>query len=209
MLASKGKNILLVVSLLLVVGLAKSNAQDKKAIFLVETDPLTFVAGGVGAHFGWTPKKSNHFGFGLAIVAGLEYPDAFVNLNKNNKDMGWHVKINQGMGLWTHYYFNQKNKGWFTGLQLFTQEMALTNDDFPGETDRTNLVLIALQAGYVWYPFKKEHLYLRPWAGLGYQTTISPTFEPGNVDPDLEVGDKEYELTPVMPFATVHVGYKF
>jgi hypothetical protein len=204
------RNSIFLIWTLLLIGILDLHAQEKdKHEFLIEADPLPFIMGGVAAHFGWSPKKSEHLTIGLAFVAQIKYPDAFIELDARNKDMGWGVKINQGMGLWSQYYFRKKNDGWFAGLQLFTQEMELTNENFAGETDRTNTVLIALQGGYLWYPFSRQKFYLKPWAGIGYQSVISGTIEPDKVDPDLNVGNLEYHLTPLMPFATVHLGYRF
>jgi hypothetical protein len=62
---------------------------------------------------------------------------------------------------------------------------------------------------FTWYPFKKQNFYLRPWAGIGYQSVITGTIEPDKVDTDLNVGNLEYHLTPLMPFASVHLGYRF
>lgn len=123
--------------------------------------------------------------------------------------MGWRLKVNQGAGLWTHYYFKQPNKGWFTGLQVITQEMELRNNAFPGQKDRTNILMLAVPTGYVWYPIKNVNLFLRPWAGLGFQKTIKSTFEPEKVTPEMVIGEREYHLPSVIPFATFHVGYTF
>lgn len=180
-----------------------------KHIFIVEIDPLPYLWGGAGGHFGWTPKGNKHFAYGAGIIAGPELPDAVHNMSSKNKNQGWHLKVNQGASLWTHYYYRQPNKGWYSGLQLITQEMKLTNDHFPGEADRTNTLIVALSTGYVWYPSKKVNLYLRPWAGLAYQKTIKSTFEPGEVTPEMVVGDREYHLSSLLPFATFHIGYKF
>lgn len=208
---TKIKFLVLVLILGITIGHATAQEVKQKGTneFMVEIDPIPIIMGGFGGHFGWSPKKSEHFTFGLSFIAQATYPKAFIDLYDQNKEMGWGVKINQGMGLWTHYYFDQRNQGWFVGLQLFTQEMEITNENFPEETDRTNTILIAAQGGYLWYPFKKKKLYLRPWAGLGYQSVVSGSFDPDSVDPDLEVGDLEYYLAPVMPFATVHFGYRF
>jgi len=185
------------------------NINNENHIFMAEVDPIPYLLGGVGGHFGWIPKKSEHFAFGIGFISGPEFPDAIINMDSKNKNQGWHLKINQGMGLWTQYYFKEKNQGWFAGLQLFTQEMELSNDDFPGETNRTNVLMIALQVGYVWYPLKKARLYIRPWAGFGYQDIVKGTLEPGKVTPDMVIGNKEYNLNKFMPFATFHIGYVF
>jgi hypothetical protein len=188
---------------------AQETEFEKRWMYSFEIDPLPYIMGGVGGHIGFTPKKSDHVSFGLSFISNMNYPDALINISDKNKDMGWHMKINQGMGIWTHYYFKEANEGWFAGLQLFTQEAQLENDDYPNEINRTNLVMAAFQAGYHIYPFKNISLYLRPWAGFGYQTAISATFEPDAVTKDMIIGEKEYDLNNFMPFATIHIGYTF
>ena len=197
--------------MLIVLGFSFSigyTQETKRTEFILEIDPLPYLLGGVGGHIGWSPKNTGKITMGLGFVAKPEFPDAFINQNSKNKDQGWQLKVNQGMGIWGQYYLKEQNQGWFTGIQLFTQEIQLTNTNYPGETDRTNTLLIAVQGGYVWYPFSKHNFYLRPWGGLGYQTTISPTFEPDKVDPDLQIGNKKYYLAGIMPFATLHLGYR-
>lgn len=181
----------------------------KKHQFLVEVDPIPYALGGFVGHFGWSPKTIESFTFGLSVIGGLEFPDAYINIEKENRDKGWNLKVNQGIGVWAHYYFKRKNKGWFTGLQLFTQEFKLTNDNYPGEVNRTNTVSTAFQIGYLWYPFKKGGLYFRPWGGFGFQNAIGASFEPGEVTKDMRIGEDTYKLTRFMPFATLHIGYRF
>lgn len=186
-----------------------SSRQAPKHLFLFEIDPLPYLLGGAGGHFGWTPKNNKHFAFGIGFIAGPELPDALHNMSAKNKDQGWQLKVNQGAALWTHYYFQSPHKGWFTGLQLITQELELSNKHFPNQKDRTNTLMLAISTGYVWYPIRDVNLYLRPWAGFGFQKTIKTTFEPEKVTPEMRIGDREYDLPAILPFATFHVGYNF
>lgn len=184
-------------------------SQIRKSQFIVELDPLPYILGGGGGHLGWTPLSSKHFTFGLGFVIGPEFPEPFVEMDKRNKDEGWSLKVNQGAGVWVQYYLREPNEGWFTGLQVFTQEMELQKDEYPDQSDRTNVLMGAVQAGYVWYPLNKVNLYLRPWAGFGIQKTIKATFDPDEVDPEMRIEDREYYLASFLPFATFHIGYAF
>lgn len=130
-------------------------------------------------------------------------------MNKKSKGQGWNLKVNQGLGIWTQYYFKSKNGGWFTGLQLFSQKFKLGNDNYPGQYDRTNIVMLALQLGYIWYPVKKLNLYLRPWAGFGLQKARDGIFKPEKVNSEMTIGSKEYHMDPIQPFVTFHIGYTF
>jgi outer membrane protein W len=53
--------------------------------------------------------------------------------------------------------------------------------------------------GYNWHPFKSQ-FYIKPWFGLGYTSKISG---------DNSINNVEYNISPFVPFATVHVGYTF
>jgi hypothetical protein len=200
--------ILLTLLILMSYGLRAQKFAKEDRLFMVETDPIPFALKGFDVHFGFMPSKSEHFSFGLSIMAGLEYPDQILEINEKNKGQGWSLKVNQGMGLWANYYFNKKHEGWYAGLQLFTQELKLTNSNFPNQTDLTNTVLVSTQVGYVWFPFK-NYFYLKPWAGIGYHTPVDGTFEPDKVDPEMEIGNQKFYLDKFMPFATVHLGYVF
>jgi hypothetical protein len=190
-------------------GQAQPADSSREHLFGLEVDPVPFALGGGAAHLTWTPKQSDHFTIGLNLIVNVTYPDFVVNMNSQNRDQGWSVKINQGIGHWVHYYIKARNRGWFVGLQMATMEMELTNDSYPGAKNRTNLIMFAVQAGYHWYPWSDNGIFLRPWAGLGYQTVIKGTFEPGKVTTDMRIGDKTFELDEFLPFVAIHIGYTF
>jgi hypothetical protein len=43
-------------------------------------------------------------------------------------------------------------------------------------------------------------MYIKPWMGLGYTTKVSG---------DNSIDGKEYDIAPLVPFLTLHVGYTF
>jgi hypothetical protein len=187
-----------------------STKSIQKSTFSVEIDPIVpIVLHGFSGHFMWKPKKSNHLVFGLAIIISGELPSFIINLNSKNKDMGWNYKINQGLGLEMEYYYKKANKSWFSGLQLLTQEINLTNDNVP-EVDehRTNIGMVVLTTGYKWYPFSKRHFYLKPWAGIGYSGVMKGAFS-SEVISNTTVGDYTYDIMALMPYAALHIGYTF
>lgn len=53
---------------------APASSPGSAHVFLVEVDPLPYLLGGMGGHFGWTPKNSKHLAFGIGFVAGPEFP---------------------------------------------------------------------------------------------------------------------------------------
>lgn len=183
---------------------------EQRSTFSIEIDPFVpIVLHGFSGHVMWKPKKSNHFVFGLAIIIGGELPEFIINLNSKNKDMGWNYKINQGLGLEMEYYYKNANKSWFSGLQLITQEINLTNDNVPSvDEHRTNIGMVVITTGYKWYPFKKEHFYLKPWAGIGFSGVLNGAFS-SEVIPNTNVGTYTYDLAPITPYAALHLGYTF
>lgn len=187
-----------------------SNTKSEKGTFSFEIDPIVpLVLKGIGGHFIWKPKKTDHFIFGLAMVANGTLPEGILNLDSKNKNLGWHYKINQGFGLETEYYFKQANRKWFVGLQLFTEEINLTNDHVPSVSEhRTNIGMAVITVGYKWYPIRKVNLYLKPWAGIGYTGIIHSAFSSEVID-NTQVGSYKYHLATLSPFATVHIGYTF
>lgn len=182
----------------------------QKSIFSVEIDPIVpILLHGFSGHIMWKPKKSNHVVYGLAIIAGGELPSFVINLNSKNKEMGWNYKINQGLGLEMEYYYKKANTSWFSGLQLLTQEINLTNDNVPSvDEHRTNIGMAVITTGYKWYPFKKEHFYIKPWAGIGYSGVMKGAFS-SEVIPNTIVGSYTYHISPITPYAAIHLGYTF
>jgi hypothetical protein len=179
-----------------------------KSTFSAEIDPIVpIVLHGFSGHFMWEPKKSVHMVYGVAIMIGGELPSFVINLDSKNKDMGWNYQINQGLGLELEYYYKKANKAWFSGLQLLTQEIDLTNDNVP-EVDehRTNIGMVVFTTGYKWYPFRKQHFYLKPWAGIGHTAVLNGAFS-SDVIPNTDVGEYTYHLASLSPYAALHMGF--
>jgi hypothetical protein len=191
---------------------AQADSGRGRGAVVIETDPLAIILGGGSVHGGYS-FPSRRISLGISAVAGLNLPAFVINADERNAGVPWQAKINQGAGLWVHYHLSPEANHWFAGLQLFTQELNLSRDDFPGEIDRTNLAMVALQFGYRWSPFHRSEsflnrLYIRPWVGAGYQWKIRGTFEPGEVTYSTAIAGAEYHVAGFMPFASVHIGFK-
>ena len=183
----------------------------QKSTLSFEVDPIVPIAlHGFSGHLMWKSKKSTHFVFGLAVIVRGKLPPFIINLNSKNRDMGWNYKINQGLGLEAEYYYKEANKGWFSGVQLFTQEINITNDNAPDiKEHRTNTGMAVITSGYKWYPFKKkEHFYIKPWASIGYSGIMKGAFSK-EVIPNTKVGSYTYNISRFTPYAAVHLGYTF
>lgn len=193
-------------------GYAKDQSSDSttsKGSLSVEIDPLVPMAlKGIGAHVMWKPKRSKHFLYGIGFIFKGTMPDIMINMNPNNKHKGWMHNINQGLAIEGEYYYSEVNKKWFSGLQVFAQEISLGNVYASQASERkitTGMVVIT--TGYKWFPLKRVGLYLKPWLGLSYTNVIGRAF-PAQVS-HVKVGDYSFHMQALMPFGTIHLGYKF
>jgi hypothetical protein len=164
--------------------------------FSIETDPSTFVFKGYSAHIRIQPPNCEHFLIGVGTYA-MEFPDPLVDLNKENRDEGWNVKIKSAYGLFGEYYFREANHKWFIGEQFSIQNYRVKQENV-GDAKFSNLLALTY-IGYSWHPFEFP-LYIKPWAGLGYTW---------KVDGSTRVGDSKYDIAPLFPFVTFHIGYTF
>lgn len=194
----KNKATKLILSLAMVTLLASmALGQDQKTRLSLEIDPATFVFGGYSAHLRIQPKSCQHLLVGLGAYA-MDMPEPMVNINAKNRNNGWNVRINQGLGLFGEYYFGHVNEKFFTGAQIGLQEYKLENDNAEGSTNFTDLLVMAY-GGYSWKPFNNG-FYLKPWAGIGYLRELSGS---NNLNGDV------YDKSPITMFATLHMGFQF
>lgn len=189
----------------LVLGLVfQSNAQQNdrrsndKTHISVEIDPATFAFKGYGVHLRLQPKGAEHLLLGFGTYA-MDFPEILVDFNKNNKNKGWDVRLNQGYSIFAEHHFMEVNRKWFIGTQISIQEYKIENSNMPGSEKFSNLLAMGY-LGYTIKPFKKSSLYFKPWAGIGYTTKISGQ----NM-----LGTSEFDIAPITMFATLHLGYTF
>jgi hypothetical protein len=173
------------------------SSSGKKTEISVEIDPLTFLSKGYSAHLRLKPKSSEHLLIGLGTYA-MDMPKAIVNLNPNNQDKGWNLRLNQGYGLFGEYYFSETNKKFLVGTQVGVQQYKIENEAFTGSEKFTNALLMAY-GGYTLQPFEFP-LYFKAWAGIGYTSKLSGANK---------LGEREYDIAPLTAFATLHLGYTF
>lgn len=176
---------------------SKLSAQPKPHFF-VETDPSTFAFDGYAAHFRFTPSGLEHWVFGVGTYS-MKFPDFIVNMDSKDRDQGWDVKLRHGYGLFTDYYFNSAGSDLFIGGQLAFQNFGIKNSTQGIKESRYSTVLLMPRVGYQWNPFNNG-FYIMPWIGIGLETKING---------DNSIGNKSYNVSPLLPFATVHFGYSF
>lgn len=177
---------------------AQDSTTVNKTTISIETDPSTFLFNGYAFHVRVKPKFSKHLLIGGGTYA-LNFPELLVDMNPSNKDKGWEVRINSAYSIFGEYYFKQANNKTFVGLQVGVQNFLLKNTNHQSTKSKYANLIVMPSLGYNWQPFKFP-LYIKPWIGLGYTTKIS-----GNNTLD----DKQYAISNVVPFVTMHLGYTF
>ncbi|CAA6805797.1 MAG: Unknown protein [uncultured Sulfurovum sp.] len=177
----------------LLLSLSTITLQAKES-FSIETDPATFAFDGYALHLKKSFEEVPHMEFGIGVYA-MDFPDAFVDMHSKNKDKGWDVRLNQGIGLFVDSYQQADLSGWFIGGQLALQEYELTLNGSKEKYDSMMLM------GYGGYKFLLgEHTYAKLWGGVGYSNKVSGS----NV-----VNQTTYDVPNLIPFGALHVGYTF
>lgn len=171
--------------------------QDEKTKISLEIDPATYVFKGYSAHIRIQPKHSEHMLFGAGIYA-MDMPSLFVNLNPENRNENWDVRLNLGYGLFGEYHFREVNRRLFAGAQVSIQDYKVEQNEIKGKAEFSNF-LVMPYVGYTLQPFDFP-LYFKLWGGVGYTSKI-------NGSPTLQ--NQEYDISPITMFATLHVGYSF
>lgn len=188
-------------AMLTIIGLstavkAQNTTTENKTTLSIETDPSTFAFKGYAFHIRIKPKSSGHFVIGAGTYA-LDLPSMLVDMNADNKNKGWTVRINSAYSLFGEYYFKKANSKWFVGVQTGIQNYKNINDNIVNKESKYSTLLVMPSIGYNWHPFKFP-LYVKPWFGLGYTSKISG---------DNFVDNLKYNISPLVPFVTLHVGY--
>ena len=197
---NKSRTVILALSLIIGMSTsvsAQENETTNKTKFSIEIDPATFAFNGYGVHFRIQPKNSEHLVLGVGTY-GMDFSSILVDMNEHNKNKGWHVRLNQGYGLFGEYHFSEVNKKWFAGTQLAIQEYKIQKDYFDGESKYTTMLLMAM-GGYTLQPFDFP-VYFKFWGGLGYS---------GKIGGENTIGQEEYKVDPLLLFGALHIGYTF
>jgi hypothetical protein len=177
---------------------AQETSVENQTTFSFETDPSTFAFKGYAFHIRIKPKNSTRLVLGAGTY-GLDLPGAMVDMNDENKNKGWKVRINSAYSLFGEYYLKEANQKWFLGLQVGLQNYKNTNDNHSGKESTYTNLLVMPSIGYTWQP-KRVPVYVKPWFGLGYTTKTAGSNA---------IEQLEYAINPLVPFLTVHIGYTF
>lgn len=162
--------------------------------YAIEIDPSTYAFDGYSVHIKKQFDAVPNVQFGIGVYA-MDFPDIFVDLHKNNKNKGWDVRLDNGIGLFADIYNDEHLSGWFYGGQIAFQKYDITN--VPGSNSYDTVMFM----GHGGYKYDIDtHWYLKFWGGVGFSHKISGS----NV-----VGNLEYNVPNIVPFGAVHIGYSF
>ena len=162
--------------------------------FAIEVDPSTYAFDGYSIHLKKRFETLPNVQFGVGVYA-MDFPDVFVDMHSKNKNKGWNVRLDNGVGLFADVYADESLSGWFYGGQIAFQRYEI--DNIGGSSSYDTLLLM----GHGGYRYNiNEQLYLKFWGGVGY----SHKFSGSN-----RVGSLEYDVPKVVPFGALHIGYSF
>ncbi len=185
-------------TILLAVLLFGGLLAQEKTRFSLETDPATFAFNGYALHARVAPAGWSRIRLGAGVYS-MKFPALFVNINPDNADKGWEVQLKTGIGFFSEYFFNAERSAWLVGGQLAWQNYLLKNGASPGTRADYSIVLLMPYVGYRWFPLKNG-FYVQPWAGLGYAKKVGGS---------TRIDSRTYQVSPLLPFITVHLGYRF
>lgn len=171
---------------LIIVTIEPLKAQDKVNRFSIETEPVAYILNGAGItgayqHGSWT--------YSIEAYGELRVPESL----HGNEEFKTGVK---GL-LFQAERFITGRSGFYIGPEFgissikFTLKSTGASKTFTGYS-------VGLRGGYHW-DMGIGNLYLSPVAGLGY--TLN--------NKDIEVANKTFERGPLVPWATVGVGWTF
>jgi hypothetical protein len=177
-------SIVAAVTLGLVAGARAQPHEDVGLRADVEVDPLAFALRGYSLHVGLGAKRMR---VDLGAFA-LEYP----------KFLEPHAGVetaSNGFGAKFQYFLFAEQRGGFVGVDLSVGRQLL--EAATGDVARRDLFLNL--GGHVGWRFViARGFYVTPWVGLAYDVLAD----------DVRLGGKTYDARPLVPFVTLHVGYR-
>lgn len=172
--------------------------RDYSSRLSVEIDPITFVLKGHSFYVRYQPMFTDRFVIGIGTYA-MDLSEAIVDMNGNNRDKGWDVRIKGAFLVSAEFYAKEANNGWFIGERIGFQSMRVRNNTEVRGSSTFNNLFLTTYVGYNWHPFKGS-FFVKPWAGIGFREMVDGTSR---------VGGLNYDIGPLFPFFTVHLGYTF
>lgn len=126
----------------------------------------------------------------------LEFPKAFLDLNKHNKDEGWQRKAT-GFALYIDTFYKNTDDGWYSGLVFSSFYSELSREGYDAEEGFRSYEIM-LRFGYKWN--LTPNVSLEPWFAAG------PLWTDGN---EPTIGGEEFQESKIQMLGTAHLTYSF
>lgn len=187
-------------------GAQQTIAQDYIPIFTrdyssrlsIEIDPITFLLKGHSFYVRYQPMFTDRFVIGIGTYA-MDVPEQILDMNRHNRDKGWDARIRGAYLVSAEFYAGEANNGWFIGERIGFQSIRIRNSAEVRGSATFNSLFLTTYLGYNWHPYKGS-FFVKPWVGIGYREKVDGTNQ---------VGDLRYDIGPLFPFFTIHLGYTF
>lgn len=176
----------LIVLLMLAVQPLKAQESSRNRGFGIETEPMAFILGGIGAtgsyqHGSWTYSIE---AFGELIVPeSLHGNDGFRSSLK-----GVELQVER---------FLTGTDGFYLGPEVGVSSLAVTHKATNSSKRKTGFS-VGLRGGYHWNT-GLGNLYVTPVGGLSYSLNAE----------DMQIQGETYESGSVTPWATIGIGWSF
>ncbi|MEZ4652851.1 MAG: hypothetical protein R3E12_04395 [Candidatus Eisenbacteria bacterium] len=174
-----------------------SAAERELGMFSVEFDPLTTPLGARNLLLYVEPDTWNHWSFS-AIAFASDFPNWVDDLmGYRNADKGFDVRVRLSPGATVDRFFRNQRTGWHAGILAFVwrYEVARAEDQIKFED-----LIIMPRLGFRWFLWENRNLYLDPFVGMMLERRLGGA---------AIVDGEQWKASPVLPFATIHVGYHF
>jgi hypothetical protein len=178
---------------------AGSDAPAAGLQFRVDVEPAAYVLRGFSAHLRLALPPIPRLVAGVGAY-GFDLPALLVDLDADNRDEPWDVRLDLGYNVFFDYFFGRHaDHGWEAGAQVGLQHYRASNPEAgPEDAHFTNLLLLA-RVGYEWHPWALG-FYFFPWLGAGYTVQVGG---------DTAVGAEAYAVSPFVPYGAVELGWRF
>lgn len=151
----------------------------------VEVDPIPYAFSGFSLSGG---LNTDHLSYEIEVF-GIQVPEAF----HGNEGFTQYVR---GMSAKADYYVSGTESGLFTGVDLDVTSAQFTLNRTGHERSRVQ-VSAGISLGYK-VPLT-AHLYVTPWAGLGYMINAE----------DVSIDGETFEQNALRPFPAISIGWQF
>ena len=177
---------------------AESAKTDRKLGWVsVEFDPITTPLGARNLLVYLEPPALPHASFG-AVAFASDFPGWVDDLmGYRNRGEGFDLRVRPSPGVVADWYLGEDRAGWHVGAFAFYWRYEAARG---GDVARFQNLIAMPRVGYRWFPFDRLPVYLDPFVGAMFEARAG-----GESDLD----GSRVRPSPVLPFATIHLGLHF